>query len=140
MATARARTPPTKYCKRWAGALMHSVERCLQGLRQPTSRLRLWPGMASGVPEIPKSNRASTQELPSPAAFAPGPCPAILSHCTPQLLVFYVLVAVGFGALILMWRSNIRLKALKRKVARAVREQRGRRFEPQDAARMYGMF
>ncbi|KAL6777773.1 hypothetical protein ACKKBG_A15595 [Auxenochlorella protothecoides x Auxenochlorella symbiontica] len=57
-----------------------------------------------------------------------------------ELLVFYVLVAVGFGALILMWRSNIRLKALKRKVARAVREQRGRRFEPQDAARMYGMF
>lgn len=87
---------------------MHSVERCLQGLRQPTSRLRLWPGMASGVLEIPKSNRASTQDLPSPAAFAPGPCPAILSHCTPQLLVFYVLVAVGFGALILMWRSNIR--------------------------------
>ena len=51
-----------------------------------------------------------------------------------------MLIAVGFVALYLTWRSNSQLREWKRNLVTAIRDQRGRRFEPQDAAKLYGMF
>lgn len=57
-----------------------------------------------------------------------------------ELAVFYVLIAVGFLALYLTWRSNANLKKWKADLAAAVSKQKGRQFEPSDAAKLYGMF
>lgn len=57
-----------------------------------------------------------------------------------ELGVFYLLISVGFLALYLTWRSNANLKKWKADLAAAVAKQKGRQFEPSDAAKLYGMF
>jgi hypothetical protein len=49
-------------------------------------------------------------------------------------------VFVGFGGLWLTWRSNAQLRRLKAAAAAVVRDQRAARFDPEDGAKMYGMF
>lgn len=65
---------------------------------------------------------------------------AATRHVLTELLVFYVFILIGFGALYLTWRSNSQLKEWKRELATAIKDQKGRKFEPQDAAKLYGMF
>ncbi|GAB4815741.1 hypothetical protein N2152v2_002787 [Parachlorella kessleri] len=57
-----------------------------------------------------------------------------------ELSIFYLLILIGFGMLWLTWRSNQRLKEWKANMTQAIRLQRGKSFEPQDAAKLYGMF
>jgi hypothetical protein len=57
-----------------------------------------------------------------------------------QILVFYLLVAVGFGALWLTWHSSARVQQLKKSAAETLRNQMRSKFEPQDGAKMHGYF
>ncbi|KAL4434501.1 hypothetical protein ABPG75_000942 [Micractinium tetrahymenae] len=57
-----------------------------------------------------------------------------------ELAVFYVFIGIGFLALYLTWRSNANLKKWKSDFAATIAKQKGRQFEPSDAAKLYGMF
>lgn len=58
---------------------------------------------------------------------------ALLVPSLAQLLVFYILVLVGFAALWLTWRSNTRIRRLRQEVGTVLRQQRTTAFEAQDA-------
>lgn len=57
-----------------------------------------------------------------------------------QLLVLYVIIAVGFFALWITWRSSQNIRRLRENVGQVLRHQRGKAFEPNDEAKLYGMF
>lgn len=55
-----------------------------------------------------------------------------------ELSIFYLMVILGFGMLYFTWRSNARLKVWKMQLEDTITAQKGRSFEPQDAAKLYG--
>lgn len=57
-----------------------------------------------------------------------------------ELFVFYVLIFIGFGTLWLTYKSNSRIRKIREDLKRTLHDQRGKKYEPPDDAKMYGMF
>jgi len=62
-----------------------------------------------------------------------------LQFKTLQLLLFYVLVFIGFSALWLTWKSNAKIKQWRDEMKTVLRQQKESAYDP-GGAQMYGMY